>query len=311
MTYRLIATAGVVSAATLAGSSTAQAQLFQTLLDGFVTPISQPSTPRVNGARVGQLRVVPNQLGQGYRLELDRAFGNDQFGRPEVFDAGPFELELQGNVQATASYTTRFFPIGTVEFNTTNLNYSLRGRTGAQDFDLVGTLNMDGRAEVNPLGFYEIQLDIQNTNSQLSARGLGIEGDEDTDFNVGPITVQGNILWDVGVGALAALGVDTSDLEAVFPRSPIEEIGDQIRAAYEGAFDGGVATAKELGTTRDLDLAAAYPDADVIADLVADIALSQLTSSFLEGAAGGGVAVPEPSTFGLLVISGLAMLRRR
>ena len=156
MKYRSFTTACVTSVAVVVGGSTAHAQLFQNILDSFVTPIGQPSVPRVNGARVGQLRVVPNQLGQGYRLELDRSFGNDQFGRPEVFDAGPFELELQGNVQATAGYTTRFFPIGTVDFSTTNLNYSLRARTGAQDFDLVGTLNMNGRAEVNPLGFYEV-----------------------------------------------------------------------------------------------------------------------------------------------------------
>lgn len=311
MTHRSLVTAGFVSGVAILGSSAAHAQLFQNILNGITTPVGQPSIPQVNGSRVGQLRVVPNQLGQGYRLELDRSFGNDQFGRPEVFDAGPFELELQGNMQATAGYTTRFFPIGTLEFGTTNLNYAFRSRTGAQDFDLVGTLNMNGRAEINPLGFYEVQLDLQNTNSQLAARGLGIEGDEDTDFNVGPISVQGNVFWDIGVGALAAIGVDTRELEDVFPRSPIGEIADQIQSAYEGAFGGSGSTAKGRGTTRDLDLAAAYPDSELIAGLVTDLVTSQLQASFVEAAYGGGVAVPEPATFGLFVIGAVALIRRR
>jgi len=306
----------------IAGSlsiSTASAQsgggLFRDLYQGLqygATPIGRQTTPLVNGSRVGQLRVVPNRLGDGYRVEFDRNFGNDQFGRPEVFDAGPFEVQLSGAVQATASYTDRFFPIGNLDVQAQNLQYTVRAKTGAQDATVTGTLNVASNVEVNPFGFYTLNLNVANTNSQLDASGLAVSGTDDTDFNVGPISVKGNVFWDVGVGALAALGIDTTSLEQVFPSSPIGQINDQIRNALGidlAATTADASGAKALDTANSLDFASRYPQNSALVAIVTQIAEAQFAAGL--GQTGSSPAVPEPGSVLLLAVGGLAAFRRR
>lgn len=304
--------AGISASAAHAQSGGLFRDLYQGLQYGS-TPIGRQTTPLVNGSRVGQLRVVPNRLGDGYRVEFDRNFGNDQFGRPEVFDAGPFEVQLSGGLQATASYTDRFFPIGNLDLTASNLQYTVRAKTGAQDATVSGTLNVASNVEVNPFGFYTIDLNVANTNSQFQADGLGVAGTDDTDFNVGPISIKGNVFWDMGVGVLAALGVDTTSLEQVFPGSPIGEINDQIRNALGiglAATTADASGAKLLDTSRPFDFASRYPQNSALVAIVAQIAEAQFAAG-LGQPTGSSPAVPEPGSALLLVVGGFAALRRR
>lgn len=273
-------------------------RLFQGL-DFLATPGGSPAFvnavgQRINGNRVGRVRAVPNDVGGGYRIEFDRTFGLDALGRPEVLDFGPFELELAGNLQATAGYTTRGFLGGNLDFTASNLQYSVRGQTGVQDFDLSGTLNAAAQVDLNQFGFYTFNVEVNNLNSQLSMDGVVVDGDLDSDFDIGPVTLKGNLFFDVALAALASFGVDTSGLSGLFPSSPIDRITQQIQ-------DRLIAQSQVLGLQLE-------------ADGASDPLLARLRTDGL-GVFGagdlGGSAVPEPTSLILILAgAGLAMRRR-
>lgn len=225
----------------------ASAGLFEDVFSGLrvlSTPSGFPVTTlqdgtRVNGQRVGRLRLVPDELANGYSLEFDRSFGADVGGRPEVFDLGPVELELSGNTTMTAGFSRRGFMIGSLDFASNNLNYSLRASSGAQNTELSGQLISNGSMEINQFGFYTLDLQVDNTQAQLSVDGVIDEDFQPTEFSVGPISIQGNIFIDMIAAGLAQAGVDTSGLQALFPRSPINSLTDAILQG--GALDPAVA----------------------------------------------------------------------
>lgn len=298
-------------AAALTVASPSMGGIFEELyrgLDLLATPSDGPlfntgDGTRVNGARSGRLRILPNQAGKGYQLEFDRTFGVDTRGRPEILDAGPYELELSGGIQSTAAVTTRFLPTFNADTTIANLAYSVRGKSGLQDVDFSGTLVGSTSLEINALGFYTLSSNISNTNAQLTLDGV-VQNQEDTDFDIGPISLRGNIFLD-GLAALTqSFGVDSSGaVQEITPDSPADVISsaieDQLRAA---------AKQSNIELDDSLDLSGALRE--VILDpnaqtLIADAAVAndQLPSQ--------GTTVPEPSAVALLVCGGLLASRRR
>jgi hypothetical protein len=300
---------GWLVTATLLGSAPALGGLWEDLyrgLDIYATPTGYPvqvapGGGQVNGNRFGRLRVVPNELGEGYRLELDRNFGVDTRGRPEVYDLGNFELQLSGATQATLGFTRRGILTGNADIFAGNLNYALRGKSGGQDFELTGLLNVANRLEVNRLGFYTLQLEINNTNSSLTADGVLVDGEQDTDFDVGPITIQGNVFYDVALAVLTSFGVDAPQLEGVFPASPIDRINDEIQAALSeqtlvlGEMLAGDLNGGELSSMGVVESGYSVGDAGRV----------------LEAPRTEGLPVPESATLLLLGVLGLVVFRRR
>lgn len=258
----------------------APAGLFEDLyrgLDILATPSGSPVSAGPggglqNGARQGRLRIVPNRFGQGYRLEFDRRFGLDSFSRPEVFDFGAFELELNGAISNTTQVTRRGFLVLNTQNSADRLNYILRGKSGLQDVELTGTLDLRQSIEINRFGFYEFRLEATNANSNLQFDGLAVGGSRNTDFDVGPINIKGNIFYDGLLAVLSGLGVDTSGLAGAFPKSPIDTIGESLRegvekeiariAAESGAVpapdavpaQSALADGSAFGTTRGSDI---------------------------------------------------------
>ncbi len=305
---------GLLITAMVLGSVPALGGLWEDLyrgLDIYATPLGGPlqTVPgggQVNGNRFGRLRIVPNDLGQGYRLELDRAFGVDTRGRPEVFDLGNFELQLSGLTQTTLHFTRRGILTGNADMFAGNLNYSLRGKTGAQDFELRGTLDLRNQLEVNRLGFYSLDLEINNTNSSLIADGVLVEGERDTDFDIGPISIKGNLFYDVALAVLTSFGVDTGELEGVLPKSPIDRINDEIQAALraETAVLGEV-LAGDLSSGT-LSLAGTVEGQYSVGNVG-----RALDGAEAYGPTGDGLPIPESATLLLLGVLGLAIFRRR
>lgn len=271
-------------------SAGASAGIFEDLYRGFeilATPTGSPVSSAgggflQNGARLGRVRIVPNELGSGYRLEFDRSFGNDISGRPEVFDTGNGELELSGAIDLTAEVTTRGIPTFELTSNTNNLNYSLRGKTGAQDVELRGTLNAATLFEINPLGFYTLSVNADNTNADVLLDGVLVEGQEDADFTLGPINVQGNLWVDLFTAAAASFGADTSEIEGAFADSPIDLITDEIADALSARLrvvEAGIA-AGEYAVAADDETDRTAP-------------------------------IPEPAALTLLLVGGALAARRR
>jgi len=297
--------------------TTAYADLWQNVwrgLDVLATPLGSPLSTtadgtRINGARSGRLRIVPNGIGGGYELQLDRTFGADSRGRPENLNLyGVADITLDGATQLTLGYNGKgAFRTYSGDLAASNLTYSARTTTGAQDVQLVGVLNVSNAFEVNPLGFYTVSVNVRNTESQLFVDGVAVQDKQATNFDIGPIVVRGNLFYDATLGVLTALGADTTELEKVFPRSPAGEIDQAIRDALQNA-------SVVAGTSAAAELPALV--AQTVTDQAADDLLNALVGArFATGESGyaAPTAVPEPGTL-VLFATGAAVLwysRRR
>lgn len=291
-------TASLIIAATALGAWTAPAQadfldnVFRGL-DLIATPLGPvelaPGGGLVNGGRLGRVRVVPNQAGGGHRLEFDRFFGLDSRNRPEVLDLGPLELELSGQISTTASYTTRLLPTASIDTSIVGLQYSLRNDIGLNPFEISGTLDLVNTIEVDRLGNYTFNLAASNANASITADGLLVGADEDINFDIGPISISGNVFVDGTLALLTSFGVDTSSLEALFPASPIDRINTAIRAQLQDEMD----LVAGLQVAADAGLVGPKP------------VLKGRSDQYL------GTPVPEPTSLALLALGGLALLRRR
>lgn len=303
--------------------SSAYAGLFSDVYQGLnyaVTPTGSPISPAAgggfqNGSRFGRVRIVPNRLGDGYRLELDRDFGPDTTGRPEIFNVGVAQLQLQGQTQTTAEYTSRFhFYSGSITSAINNLNYDLKTKVGAQDAELSGTLNGSATMNINELGFYTLTVNIANTDSNLALDGLVInDPNKDTNFNVGPISVKGNLFADAVAAGASSLGANIQGFDKVFPKSGI--------ATIDSIIANSIATqGSKTGTSSETDAASLGLTTDQLNQLKTSL-LSDVTSAMFQqnsGAfaaalaeTGSPVSVPEPVTAGWAVLGLLVAFRGR
>lgn len=310
-------------------SATAHAGLWEniyTALDYAATPSGYPvfatgDGTRVNGARSGRVRIVPNGVvGSGYRLEFDRTFGVDSRGRGETFRFGSEgELRLQGTVQMTAGYTSSLLSNkdswrgGELNLQTNNLSYGVRTKLGAQDVELTGTLNMANTIEVNPLGFYNARINVSNSNSQVLLDGVVVRDADPTNFDIGPIDISGNIYIDALGVFLGALGVDTSALEDLFPRSPIDRLNDEIQRELQAAQSPDTALAAGNAALL-LDTVLGRNDAaadELVQRLIEDPTGDIPASSELTTPVDGTTPVPEPGTLLLLTLGGVTLWSTR
>lgn len=302
----------------LIAGATATAGLFDDVYRGlqvFATPSGSPilatgNGTRVNGARTGRLRIVPDRVGRGWTLELNRGFGNDSSGRPEVLDLGAIDLELSGTMDATMGYTRRGFLIGNGELNFNNLQYTLRAKTGLQDAELTGTFAMQSTIEINQFGFYETTLNISNANAQILVDGVIARDSEDVSFDIGPIVIEGNVFFDLTLALLTGLGVNTDGLEQLSPKSPIDRIDDAIEEALRdhAVVSGFSLTADANGEYLLTPLNPVGPPLPAgQSSAVAPLGLTDPGDP-------NSIAVPEPGTMILITLGGMgywATRRRR
>lgn len=298
----------------------ADAGLYEDIYRGLhlaATPFGSPVFPTAdgglaNGQRYGRVRIVPNNAGDGHRLEFDRSFGPDTRGRPEVLDLGPVEFEFDGDIQSTLEYTRRGFLVGDGRTTISNLNYAMRGQTGALDAELTGTLDLFSDLQVNRFGFYNIQFNMSNSNSQLTLDGFLAEGQDDLNFDIGPISGEGNIFVDLFIAGLSAIGIDTSGLSELVPESGISQIASALETQTDRIGDLISAAAEQRASAKDGSvqslLAPGASAMEPLGDSSARVAPSLVSSD-----AAGRHAVPEPSTL-LLIAGGIvayAGFRRR
>lgn len=286
---------------TLSGVGSARAQFFDDLYRGLqilATPSGNFLTPTGNGGvqngnRFGRIQFQRNGPGQGWEIQFNRAFGADSTGRPEILDLGAYSLELNGATAFTGSYTTRGVPVGNFEGSISNLNYIMRADTGAQDFELRGTLNGGTALQINAAGFYTARINLTNQVSSLTADGLIVDGNVPTNFDIGPINVKGNIYFDLISSLLGAAGVDTTTINQLFPKSPADQIGASLQQSLDKLLSLRLAEEQTamLRENAPLDLSTATP------------------GGTLTAAPGG--QIPEPAVLGGLATCLLFLLRRR
>ena len=296
--------------------SPAAADLYEDLyrgLDLLATPSGSPllfgpDGSQSNGNRQGRLRIVPDRVGRGYSLEFNRRFGSDSAGRPEILDLGAFEVQLDGTVAATLAYTSRGGLVGNADVFANNLFYAARLKTGAQDIQVLGTLNVAQQWEFNELGFYTVFANFTNTGSQVVMDGMLVSADDlDTNFDLGPVAIEGNIFFDAAVALLASFGMDTTGLEGVFPKSPVDRIADAIQEQLYGQTAGVVAglslgAGELVGPPSPFGVAAADP-----------LQAAHLDVGIDGGSSGDGSApgLPEPATLVLMALGTAITLASR
>jgi hypothetical protein len=233
----------------------AQAGLYEDLFQGLdllATPSGSPiigtaDGTRVNGNRSGRLRIVPDRVGRGHTLEFDRTFGADSRGRPEILDLGLIQLQLNGATSVTLGYTGRGFFIGNADIFANNLGYAWRLKSGLQNVEGTGTVNLQQQIEVNQFGFYNALIRLSNSDSQIRIDGVLVTADDlDTSFDVGPINISGNVFFDAALALMTSFGLDTTALEGIFPKSPIDRINDAIQEQLYQQTGGVVAGVSAL-----------------------------------------------------------------
>ncbi len=298
----------------ICGVGSVQAGVFQDIfrgLDLLATPsgstvATTSDGTRVNGARVGRLRVERTGLGRGWELQFDRSFGVDSSGRSETLNLGGIgDISLQGSTQATLGYSGKKFRSITASVNVDDLDYLFRSRVGVQDAELLGTLDYTLAMQVNPLGFYDLVLSASNTNSQFALDGVIIRDEQDTNFDIGPISISGNVFYDGALSLLTMFGVDTTELESAFPQSPVDQINEAIRAELQELnLVAGESVEAEL--TASMLEALLDPESGVVSDL-----FDEATETLINGDTSESEAalVPEPSTLLLALLGGVAFWR--
>jgi hypothetical protein len=294
----------------------AAADLYEDLYRGLgllATPSGSPITTaagfQVNGNRRGRLRIVPDRVGRGYTLEFDRRFGPDTAGRPEILDLGALELQMDGTLSGTLDYTSRGWRVGHAELFGSGVRYAARFKTGAQDVEVLGTIDFAQQWEFNEFGFYSALGTFSNSESEILLDGVLVNANDfNTNFDIGPINISGNIFFDAFVAMLASFGVDTTGLESIFPMSPVNRVADAIQ---EQIFGQAQAVVAGLSLTADglvgppAPLGAATADPLLAAGL--DVGIDD------GGSPGDGSAsdLPEPATLVLMALGAVVALARR
>lgn len=131
-------------------------------------------------------------LRDGWQLNSARVFN------AQTFDMGTHDLYLNGPVVVQTAIAKRFIPTLDIRANTQGQNlraiYSMN--TGIQDAFIDNTINATLNFNINLLGFYDLNLELSNRGDYV-IDGFLLADDGSTDFDVGPMSLSGNIWLDV------------------------------------------------------------------------------------------------------------------
>lgn len=251
----------------------AQSGLQQTLFRGVQyvgnrSFLSFPQGGPLFNNNIYSQRIERNRSGQGWTFENFRFFGTDSFDNPNTLDLGPIKIQLGVDpniiqsaqpvgIHSRVGYTTTLIPevffssemgqrgfdqfSGLTSFRPTPLRYDVTVNTGVQDFAWSGNAFVQTDGRINALGFYDFNMQITNVG-RSTADGFLVHDEQVTDFDTGPISLSGHILFDSFASLAQAFGQTDA---AAFPRSisgatgsinakeKVEEIMARIQAGEE------------------------------------------------------------------------------
>lgn len=165
-----------------------------------------------NSAYAGLYRDIGFALGQsGFTIAGDRNLlsgGEDFFvGRTFVantLDFGAWDLTLQGPIAVELSTGGRYLSQFDFDFTTSTgngaasqpLNYTLNYDVGGQSATITGSILIDGGVSLNGFGFYDLDF-TYSSRQEVTREGRFANDVTDFDFDLGPISVSGNVFADV------------------------------------------------------------------------------------------------------------------
>jgi len=309
-------------AALLGAPEAARGDVGRRLFRGITYAFSPSIGTLQNGPQADQnifrQHFIRNIAGKGWGYEFTRTFGTDSFGNPQQIDIGPLNGSLAGVMHNRVLVNRRIIPEINIQSDTANapLNYNFSFFTGAQNFRLQGQFTGTLATTLNIFGFYTLNLVGNNTGTR-TADGMLITDQQSTDFDLGPISVVGNVWLDAFAGALQFLG-DTA--HAIGANVPSAAAAAKTRNDEPGAAAGGLSDAQVrqlLGQALGRAFAGQVLGSSLfVPDTAADASAADSSSDAPAASAvpetlGAAVTVPEPGTLALLGAPVLLLLARR
>lgn len=276
----------------------------------------------------GDIGVSQHVFGDGWTVQTTRLLDDfEAFGGVVGFDfsnaTSPTGAVLPTTLDTELSYRTWLIPTVRLrlatELNNTDtpapVDYSFWVNTGVQDVEISGTGSIEAQLDINALGFYDLEAFISN-RGEFNIDGFLYADDGTLDFDLGPISLSGNIYIDILAAVteplFAALGV--SNPLAVFTgRAKLKDQlaeRDKLIARLEAGEVLSDAEMKEIINTSIMETIFGGGGSDVL-----ELARESLAPD--AGLGGDGIlassyGIPEPVSFGLwLAAAGAATTGRR
>ncbi|HNQ23392.1 MAG TPA: PEP-CTERM sorting domain-containing protein [Phycisphaerae bacterium] len=266
------------------------------------------STPVVEAGLFEDVAFALGALGFDYQGDYNRLSGGADFRAVAQFQGNPLDfgtgdLTLRGPLSFEVSTGHRFVDTLDISLQTAltgdnasqALAYAFNMDMCGQETQVTGDVLVDSNLSINGFGCYKLDV-VYSHRQQVENVGGIDEGTATHDFDIGPISVQGNVATDL----LAAL------LNPLFTRAGREN----PLAPYTG----------QAQLQKAIQEAEARVQAGLAGDPVYVAVGPSLPSSSLTGTAANadsirGAAVPEPGTLVLAAIGasilGTRRLRRR
>ena len=293
-------------------------------------------------------RLEYNRLGNGYTFEQWRFFGPDTYNNPNTLDLGAIKFQLGRDavflqnaepvgLHTRAGYTMTLIPeiffqqetaqrnqnvfAGTSTANPSPLKYTITVNTGIQDVVLDGNILVQSSGRLNAFGFYDINARLVNDGT-YETNGVFAVDSQNTDFDIGPIDISGNIIMDafsaiaqlLGVTNLPALPTRILSGAAQKERS-LDELVAAMEAGEELSESDRVSLIQQTLQQAFLKdplgaLINGLPGSGAVND---SISLSFEAAEQTEATLGGVTTIPEPGTLILLgsAAAGTGLFRRR
>lgn len=306
----------------LAAASAAQAGIGQRIYRGLTYGLANNLGTVENGPLANQnifrQRVIRNIPGDGVGYEATRVWGTDSFGNGTQYDAGPFNVSLQGTTHGRATVNRRFIPELNLQFDTAGapLNYDFDVFDGIQNFNLNGAFNGNLTGTINALGFYRLQVNGQNTGTR-TADGFVLTDNQSTNFDLGPINVSGNIFLDIAAGVFQAVANTPGALQFAIPSaaSGAARVKPEDSLATALTLPASDATASAQQEMASALVRAIFQQSWLELSSGEQSSLEQLalglTQSDLAAAEARSAVVPEPATLVLLAAPAVLLVLRR
>lgn len=243
----------------------------------------------------------------------DARLSQDFVGNP--IDFGAWDVTLRGPVSLDVSTGGRYlsqFDVGLSIDLTGNAaagipGYELNYDVGSQSTQIQGSLLVDAAFSLNGFGFYDFEL-TYSSRQDVARRGRFADDDQANDFDIGPISVSGNIFADV-LAAVTQPLFDQAGREnpfAAFSAStPLSELFAAASTSAKQQLADGLDPAQAT-------LSALLAGLPAEARTVGPVDASTLLSQVYEPAANQTTAlVPEPTVLILMLLAAPAVFYRR
>ena len=190
------------------------------------------------------LRGTRNPIGNDVDLLITNSFRNDSLS------LGVWDLTLNGPISLQMSAGGRVLSRLDFSLNTAvdrdrqsvPLTYDLFFDVGGQSRRVSGSVFIDADFSYKGLGFYDLNLAV-SSQQQVVREGILGDGDDESEFDVGPISISGNVLADV-LAVITDPFFEAADRPNIFDtlsgRAQLRAIfDDQADEALRQLADGG------------------------------------------------------------------------